>query len=88
MSTSVIHGEWIGKHVRIIDATNPALVGLEGLVVDETKHLFVLDTKDGEKRIQKNAAIFELEWDGAVVRVPGTDMVAAPQERIKRKVKQ
>lgn len=87
MSNAVIHGEWIGKRVRVVDAANSALVGLEGVVVDETKHLFTLETEMGEKRVPKHLTTFDVDWDGETVRVQGSDVLAAPEERIKRKVR-
>ena len=49
----VLRSEFIGKRVCVVNATNQSLVGLEGKVVDETKHTFTLQTIQGTKKIIK-----------------------------------
>lgn len=85
MVNSVIHGEWIGKDVRVVDAANPSLVGVEGTVVDETRHLLVIETGKGEKRVPKHLTTFRIRWDDDYVEVMGDDILDSPEERIKRR---
>ena len=87
MDNLVIHGEWIGKEAKVLSASNPSLVGIEGLVVDETKHLFVLRTDEGEKRVPKRLTRFLVDWNGRSLEVEGDELLASPEERVKRKVK-
>lgn len=82
MSTHVIHAEWIGKHIRVINATNPSQKGTEGVVVDETRNTVMVETSRGVKRVQKHGSVFEVEGH----EVEGDDVLAAPEERIKIKV--
>ena len=87
MDNAVIHGEWIGKDVLVKDASNPSLLGVEGVVVDETKHLLVVRTSKGDKRIPKRLSVFRIKWDHDVVEVKGDDILASPEERIKKRHK-
>lgn len=87
MNSKAIHGEWIGKNVRIIKASNKALEQLGGVVVDETKHLFVIETDKGELKIPKHKTQFLVDWNGVECDVDGDNLLASPEERIKRKVK-
>ena len=40
-------------HVCITESVNSELVGISGVIIDETKHMLKLDTKFGEKLIPK-----------------------------------
>ncbi len=80
----VLH-ELIGLTARVVHATDPALVGLEGRVVDETMHLIVIQTPRGEKRVQKRSAVFAFYApDGSVVVVDGRILEVRPEERTKK----
>lgn len=85
MDKEVIHGEWIGKDVRVIDASNADLIGIEGLVVDETKHLLIIRHDGEDKRVPKHLTKFRIIWNGVPVDVAGDDILAPPEERIKVK---
>ena len=82
MSTNVIHAEWTGKHICVVDAANPSQKGLEGIVVDETRNTVVVETTNGVKRVQKHGSVFAIDGH----EVEGDDVLAAPEERIKLKV--
>jgi len=45
--------ELIGLKTIISDSTNKQIIGLNGTVVDETKSMFIINTKNGLKMIQK-----------------------------------
>ncbi len=45
--------ELIGLKTIISDSTNKQIIGLNGTVVDETKSMFIINTKNGFKMIQK-----------------------------------
>jgi ribonuclease P protein subunit POP4 len=82
MGTHVIHAEWIGKHAKVISATNKALAGIEGIIVDETRNTIIIQTEQGVKRVQKHGAVFEIDGQ----EIEGDKVLAAPEERIKLKV--
>lgn len=82
MSTNVIHAEWVGKHAKIIEAKNPSLKGMEGIVVDETRNTVIIETEKGIKKMPKQGTVFEIDGQ----EVQGEEVLAAPEERIKLKV--
>lgn len=45
----------IGKKIEVVDSGNKTLIGLKGVVVDETKNMVVLDNE--KKIIKKDAKI-------------------------------
>ncbi|MBS3169094.1 ribonuclease P protein subunit [Candidatus Woesearchaeota archaeon] len=72
----------IGKRIIIIDATNKSLVSLHGLVVDETRSTFVVETADHQtKRLLKSAITFRLEGEQDVLH--GAALKKRPEERLK-----
>jgi len=83
MDKHIIHAEWIGKHAIVSESTNNDLVGIEGTIVDETKHALHIETPRGIKTVQKKGSVFTI----AGHRVIGNIVAVAPEERIKLKVK-
>ena len=73
----------IGKHVRVCLATNPSLIGMQGMVVDETKHTLLVKTERGTKRVLKELVTLELPKEG--IRIKGSLLKGRPEERIKKK---
>ncbi|MDD1666793.1 MAG: ribonuclease P protein component 1 [Methanomicrobiales archaeon] len=80
---NILRHELIGLPVKVVQAANPAQVGLAGRVVDETRNMLVIETPRGEKRIGKSHATFRLTLpDGTVVDVSGSALVGQPEKRI------
>ncbi|NPV63541.1 MAG: ribonuclease P protein subunit [Methanotrichaceae archaeon] len=79
--------ELIGLLAEVEDSTNPSLVGLSGLVVDETRNTFLLETARGIKRIpkQNTSLIFTLP-DGQRVRVRASILISQPENRISKRM--
>ncbi len=77
--------ELIGLVVRIANSSSRELIGLEGKVVDETKNLLVIETKSGERKVQKapNTFLFTLE-NKEKVEIKGKDIAFRPEERTKK----
>lgn len=67
--------ELCGLHVRVADAENPALVGIEGRVVSETERTLSVETETGagvvERQVPKTSATFEFVL--ADERIAATD---------------
>ncbi|MCQ1535515.1 ribonuclease P protein component 1 [Methanosarcina sp. KYL-1] len=92
-STLIFH-ELIGLDVKVILSTNPALIGIRGRVVDETKNMLVIE--NAESRILKipkadSEFIFripaELSEKGrrseTFVKIQGNLLLSQPENRIK-----
>lgn len=72
----MIRKEFIGKRIKIIDAKNPSNIGIEGVVIDETKNMFVIE--NGKKIIKKNVII---QIDNKIIE--GKKLTKRPEDRIK-----
>lgn len=80
--------ELVGLPVRVVDATNPDVVGIEGTVVSETTNTLVIGTDgagvaaSGTRQVPKATATFEFELpDGQFVTVEGERLVSRPARR-------
>ena len=71
----------VGKIIEVVDSKNNTLVGIKGVVVDETKNSFVIENQSGKKqvRVLKNICTFKLNNQ----IVDGKDLEKRPYERIK-----
>lgn len=81
------------KAVRPADVARLELIGLfvsvddggpKGLVIDETKHTFLVETPSGVKRIPKPGRRFVFRVEGVDVAIDGNDIAFQPEDRIKK----
>ena len=81
---NLIYHELIGLPVEV-DSTG---YRLEGLVVDETRNMLVIETASGDKKIPKDAGAFIFTLpDGRRVKVLGTLLRSQPENRIPKRKK-
>ena len=81
---SITSDELIGRTVTIIDCTDPTWTNQTGLIIDETKHTFLIEIHNKQKRIAKQTATFAFEYQGKRTIVKGTHLVFRPEDRIKK----
>jgi len=82
MTKNFLRREFIGLRVRIIEATDKSLVGLQGEIIDETKNMLIIESQGKIKKVAKDIAKFEIE--GTIV--DGKKIKYRPEDRI-RKIK-
>ncbi|RLI86718.1 MAG: ribonuclease P protein subunit [Archaeoglobales archaeon] len=80
----ILAHEWIGLNVEVVKSPNPCEVGIEGVVVDETKNTLKIDTEKGLKTVIKRGRTFRVRFAGKVLDVSGDLINFRPEERIKR----
>ncbi len=76
----LLKGELIGMNVKVIGKN------IQGKIIDETKNMLVIKTKEGIKKIIKKNSKMEFAIDNEKIAVEGNKLVARPEERIKLKV--
>jgi len=77
--------ELIGLKVRILAHSDPTLVGIEGVVVDETRNTLVIESSGRRKRVLKLYGVFEFELpNGRRVWLDGSEILGRPEDRLKR----
>jgi ribonuclease P protein subunit POP4 len=80
---NILRHELLGLPVEVVQAANPAQLGMAGIIVDETRNMLVIGTPRGAKRVEKAHATFRLTLpSGMVVDVSGSALVSQPEKRI------
>ncbi|MCD6381369.1 MAG: ribonuclease P protein subunit [Candidatus Aenigmarchaeota archaeon] len=84
---NILRHELIGLECKVVNAKNKSQIGLHGRIVDETKKTIVLETKKGMKRVFKAGSIFHIKLGRLWVEILGDDILARPEDRIKKKIR-
>jgi ribonuclease P protein subunit POP4 len=77
--------ELVGLQAEIVDSGNKQIVGMFGKVVDETKFMFILDTKKGLKRFPKESANWKFFFNNDAVILDGAKLTKRSYERMGEK---
>lgn len=80
----VVKDELIGRNVTIKKCTDKEWTNKSGKIIDETKNTFLLEVGNENKRIAKNIAIFEIEYDNDKKIVDGNRLLYRPEDRVKK----
>ncbi|MCK5045521.1 MAG: ribonuclease P protein component 1 [Candidatus Heimdallarchaeota archaeon] len=79
--------ELIGLKIEIIQSTDKQMMGMNGLVVDETKNLLTIDSSKNDSnrvRIPKKDCVFRFSLpSGEQVDVDGRLLKLKPENRLK-----
>jgi ribonuclease P protein subunit POP4 len=82
MEKKLKKSELIGKNIEITHSKNKANIGLRGKIIDETKNMVKIKTRNGEtKMLIKNNITFRIEGNEAEIR--GEEIQLPPEDRIK-----
>lgn len=73
----------IGLHVKIVSATQESDVGIQGVIIDETRDTIIIG-EDERLRVQKKDITLNLDIEGENITINGADLVGLPEERIKK----
>ena len=76
--------ELIGLRVKIKECKDPNWIGKSGLIIDETKNTFLIKIDDKQKKIAKNIATFEFDYEGKKLLLNGSKIAYRPEDRIKK----
>ena len=60
---------------------------IEGVIVDETKNSFLVDSKPGFRRVIKSGNVFGFELEEGLVKVHGDAVILRPWDRLKKTTK-
>ena len=79
MKLRIYPHEILGHAVSVIEANNPSIKGMTGLIVEETLRSLLLSTKKGEKSVLKRGLLLKI---GEAI-VNGDELLRRPEDRIK-----
>ena len=82
MAINSIRDEFIGESLEIVNSTNKSLIGIKGIIVDETLATFKIEYNNSIKVILKNGSIFKI----GSIEVQGSKIIKRPEDRIKVKL--
>ena len=74
--------EFIGLHTEITQSSNPQIIGLNGSIVDETKSMFRINTKNGMKSIAKAKNSWKFSIQNQDIVIDGSKITKRPFDRI------
>ena len=84
MASDMLKKEFIGTHLKVVDAENKDLIGIEGDVLDETKNTFKVQSGDRRKVLLKDQITFEILSGTKRVRIEGKKICFRPEDRVKK----
>ncbi len=86
---NIFYHELMGLRIRIIEHSDPSLVGVKGIIVDETLKTLVIETPDQRrKRVLKEYGVYEIRLpNGEKVIIRGAQILGRPEDRLKNIVK-
>ena len=84
---NIVRHELIGLDVEISGSKDPKLIGLAGVIIDETKKMLKIRAESKELSVEKSICVFRVSLpSGKIVEIDGNLLVGRPEERIKKKL--
>lgn len=81
----ITHLMLIGRKIKVIESSDPSMVGLTGTVVTESRNMFTIRRKMQYLKIPKKTVKIQMHGDGeGRLLVEGAKLVGKPEERIKK----
>ena len=74
----MINLPWLSRNLEVIDSTDPTLIGVTGVVTDETKRTIIVQTSGNEITMAKDTIRFTIEAE----EINGSAVGQRPEERI------
>ena len=79
---NIVQHELIGLDTEITQSSNAQSIGFKGKVIDETKSMFVLRTKNGIKKFPKENTHWRFSFGNNEIMLNGNMLTKRPYERI------
>lgn len=80
----ILRGEMIGLQVEVTGAANPALKGIKGIIIDETKNTLRIERGNKTKTILKEQVTLKITKGQRTVRVDGSMLLGRPEDRVRK----
>ena len=76
--------ELIGRYVRVKTCTDPTMRSMEGIIIDETQQMLLVESKGKQKWIAKQIATFLFSSQYEKDELKGSHIRFRPEERVKK----
>ncbi len=84
----LLKADYHGAMVTVTQSKTPSLIGQTGIIIQETKNVFKLVSRDDKlKIIPKQNSVFTMEIEGHVISIQGNQFCYTSAERVHRKFK-
>ncbi len=80
---SIYHAPWLTRDIEVVASRDPTLVGVTGMVVEETRRTLRVRTLSGEVTLPKDVITFTI--DSGSVAIDGSTVTQRPENRINRR---
>lgn len=84
MKDDVLRAELIGKTITVVESTNAKNKGMNGKIIDETKNMITLQTKNGTKKLIKNTITIQMKYNNKTYQINGKLLINRAEDRIKK----
>lgn len=82
---NILAHELIGLGAKVVESTDPALMGVKGTIVFETKNMITIRTRGKTKQIAKaTAKKIEVATPTGACFISGSSLIAKPEDRVSR----
>ncbi|MEM0026849.1 MAG: ribonuclease P protein subunit [Ignisphaera sp.] len=85
---NIAYHELIGLQVEVISHIDPSLIGVKGVIIDETMNTLRIADANHRKivTVMKNGGIFvfTIPENGAKAYIDGSQIVGRPEDRLKK----
>ena len=82
---NVLVHEIIGLGARIVESTDPTLLGIYGEIIFETRNMISIRTDSAVKQIAKSAAkMIEVKTQSGACFISGSSLIGRPEDRTMR----
>ena len=83
--SNILSHEMIGLYTKVLKSTNSQINGMSGKILDETKNMFILKTKNGIRNIAKNHNKWFFSINEQKIILNGKLLTKRSQDRLVRK---
>lgn len=74
------------SEVKVIESSNPLLIGINGIIIRDNKFTFKIITKENKvKTIPKSVSVFQFIFGRNKIQIYGNSIIGVPEERLKQK---
>lgn len=75
--------EYLGRKITVKNSSDIQKIGLSGYVLDESKNVFTIKTKNDVKKIPKKGSEFEIIIDNLKYLIKGDLIEIRPEDRVR-----
>ena len=79
-----LYSSFVGSRIEITNSKNKNHIGIQGIVMLETKEDFIIATNKGDKRIKKDQITFKFFYKQQPLYMDGRLLFSTLQTRIKK----